>query len=60
MYEEIQKTKITHIGIPIISINKQYKLYNNQFEPTQNSPPSTWKIRLNKRIGLRPMRTPDV
>ena len=39
--------------ISIISnrIMQQYSLNNMKFDPTQNSPPSLWKMRLNKRIG---------
>ena len=29
----------------------QYSINNIRFDPTQNSPPSLWKVRLNKRIG---------
>ena len=31
---------------------EQYNLIHMRFDPTQNSPPSLWKIRLNKRNGL--------
>ena len=37
--------------MPIKHITDQYSLNTMQFDPTQNSPPSLWKIRLNKRIG---------
>jgi hypothetical protein len=35
----------------VSNINKQYGIKNNCFYPVQNSPPSIWKIRLNKRLG---------
>lgn len=35
---------------------QQYSLNNMQFDPTQNSPPSLWKIRLNKRVGDSPIK----
>lgn len=39
------------IAIPKRVISEQYSLSNIHFGPTQNSPPSLWKMRLNKRIG---------
>lgn len=46
--DEIAKS----ISMPIqIKKNEQYSLSNIQFNPIQNSPPSLWKLRLNKRIG---------
>lgn len=42
------------IEIPksIINIhNEQYGIKTNCFDPTQDSPPSVWKTRLNNRIG---------
>ncbi len=47
------------IPIPMQIKNKtadQYSLNNIPFDPTQNSPPSLWKIRLNKRIGETPLK----
>jgi len=35
---------------------QQYSLNNMRFDPTQNSPPSLWKIRLNKRVGDSPIK----
>jgi hypothetical protein len=35
---------------PIEIFQKQYKLNHSLFDPTQNSPPSIWKMRLNSRI----------
>jgi hypothetical protein len=45
--DEIAKS----IAIPKRVISEQYSLSNIHFGPTQNSPPSLWKMRLNKRIG---------
>ena len=44
--------------ISIISnrIMQQYSLNNMKFDPTQNSPPSLWKMRLNKRVGDSPIK----
>jgi len=36
--------------------NEQYSIKNNCFDPNQNSPPSVWKIRLNKRLGDNPIK----
>jgi hypothetical protein len=43
--------KAVAIPIKLKHMTEQYSLNNIQFDPTQNSPPSLWKIRLNKRIG---------
>jgi len=45
------------IPIQIKTITEQYSLNNICFDPPQNSPPSLWKIRLNKRIGENPLKT---
>lgn len=42
--------------IPIKHLTDQYSLNNIPFDPTQNSPPSLWKIRLNKRLGETPLK----
>jgi hypothetical protein len=44
------------IAIPVKHITEQYSLNTMRFDPTQNSPPSLWKMRLNKRVskGLCP------
>jgi len=34
----------------------QYSLSHLPFDPVQNSPPSMWKMRLNKRLGETPLR----
>jgi hypothetical protein len=47
--DEIAKAKA--MPIPIRHLNEQYSLSKIQFDPIQNSPPSLWKMRLNKRIG---------
>lgn len=39
------------ITIQSKNISEQYSLNNLRFDPNQNSPPTLWKIRLNKRIG---------
>jgi hypothetical protein len=44
------------IPIQIKNITDQYSSNNTRFDPTQNSPPSLWKIRLNKRIGENPLK----
>jgi len=56
MYEDIPKTQSSPIAILTPINNKQYTLNNIPFEPPQNSPPSIWKMRLNKRIGESPIR----
>ena len=38
------------INITVQSKNV-YSLNNMRFDPTQNSPPSLWKVRLNKRMS---------
>lgn len=49
----------TAMPIPIKNKINQYSLSTMPFDPTQNSPPSLWKIRLNKRIhGMEnPLKT---
>ena len=44
------------IPIQIKKINDQYSSSTVHFNPIQNSPPSLWKIRLNKRIGDNPLK----
>jgi hypothetical protein len=44
-------SKARSMPIPIKPMNAQYSLSKIQFDPIQNSPPSLWKLRLNKRIG---------
>jgi len=44
-------TKAISMPIEIKHKNEQYSLSKIQFDPIQNSPPSLWKMRLNKRIG---------
>ena len=42
-----------------ISTNRnvqQYSLNNMRFDPNQNSPPTLWKMRLNKRVGDSPIK----
>jgi hypothetical protein len=39
------------IAIPLRHIPEQYSLNTMRFDPTQNSPPSLWKMRLNNRVG---------
>ena len=39
------------IAIPTKSKLEQYSLLHTRFDPPQNSPPSLWKMRLNKRVG---------
>ena len=48
--------EITNTTSPPIAIKQrtetiQYNINNIRFDPTQNSPHSLWKMRLNKRIG---------
>jgi len=40
----------------IMNQNQEYSIKNNCFDPTQNSPPSVWKMRLNKRLGDSPIK----
>lgn len=49
--DELSKARSMPIQIQIKPMNEQYSLSKIQFNPIQNSPPSLWKIRLNKRIG---------
>jgi hypothetical protein len=42
------------IAIPTKSKLEQYSLLHTRFDPPQNSPPSLWKMRLNKRVGVLP------
>jgi hypothetical protein len=51
--DEKPMSKTIPIIIPIQSkiIADQYSLMNIRFDPIQNSPPNSWKKRLNKRIG---------
>jgi hypothetical protein len=48
------------ISIPVITknndISNQYSTNNSCFGPLQNSPPSVWKTRLNKRLGDSPIK----
>ena len=44
------------VPMPIKNKTEQYSLKHIPFDPTQNSPPSLWKMRLNKRIGDNPLR----
>jgi len=50
MYE-LPITNTINIKDSLIFKNVNYSLNNNEFNPIQNSPPSVWKTRLNKRIG---------
>jgi hypothetical protein len=52
MYE-IGKAKA--IPIQNKNITEQYSLSHIRFDPIQNSPPSLWKMRLNKRIAETPL-----
>ena len=56
MYNDQPKTVTLPIAItmPIAIKSEQYNLNNMRFDPTQNSPPSVWKTRLNKRIAASP------
>ena len=44
------------ITIQSKSIYEQCSLNNMRFDPTQNSPPTLWKMRLNKRVGDSPIK----
>lgn len=44
-----EEIKYLPMPINILQKTKQYSLHTNSFDPT-NSPPSAWKIRLNKRL----------
>jgi hypothetical protein len=48
---EITTTKTMAMPIPIVRKGEQYSIKNTAFDPTQNSPPSIWKMRLKKRVG---------
>jgi hypothetical protein len=39
-----------------IKEEQQSSLLKTRFVPPQNSPPSLWKIRLNKRVGDSPIK----
>jgi len=55
----IRKIKTTSLPIAIPSKNissEQYSLNNMRFDPTQNSPPTQWKLRLNQRVGNSPIK----
>ena len=43
-------------ALPIEIKREHYNLISARFDPIQNSPPSLWKMRLNKRIGENPLR----
>jgi len=45
-------TKTLPMTIVINNKTEQYSLFNTHFDPIQNSPPNSWKKRLNKRVGL--------
>ena len=55
MYElpnsNINSFKSIPIVIPTRTKLEQYSLLHTSFYPPQNSPPSLWKMRLNKRVG---------
>lgn len=55
MYElpnsNINSFKSIPIVIPTRTKLEQYSLLHTRFDPPQNSPPSLWKMRLNKRVG---------
>jgi len=46
--------------IPISIKNNQYSLSIKQIDPIQNSPPSLWKMRLQKRIGDNPLKKTNI
>ena len=46
--------------IPISMKNNQYSLSIKQIDPIQNSPPSLWKMRLQKRIGDNPLKKTNI
>ena len=53
----MDEIRIIHKSKPIAIQQKQYSLNNMSFDPTsQNSPPSVWKVRLNKRVGDSPIK----
>ena len=54
MYELPSQTVAIAASRPLpipIPKNTQYSLSHIAFDPPQHSPPSLWKMRLNKRIG---------
>ena len=55
---EISITKSIPINIPnqLKPKSEQYSLNHMFFDPAQNSPPSIWKMRLNKRVGENPIK----
>ena len=44
------------IAIKTNNISDQYSTKNSCFGPLQNSPPSIWNSRLNKRLGDSPIK----
>ena len=58
MYELPPLKKTIAIPIQQERINKgeSHGLINMRFDPTQNSPPSLWKMRLNKRVADSPIK----
>ena len=48
---EITNTVSKPIAIKQTTDTIQYNINSIRFDPTQNSPPSLWKMRLNKRVG---------
>jgi len=49
-------TRPIEISKNIPFLNEQHSIKINCFDPTQNSPPSVWKMRLNKRLGDSPIK----
>lgn len=43
-------------ALPIEIKREHYNLISARFDPIQNSPPSLWKMRLNKRMGESPIK----
>jgi hypothetical protein len=56
MCSEVSTSLPMPMSIAIINKPEQYGLSKFQFDPIQNSPPSSWKMRLNKRIGDTKMK----
>jgi hypothetical protein len=54
--DEIRVNRSRPININPKTKVEQYSLNNMCFDPTQNSPPSLWKMRLNKRVGESPIK----
>jgi hypothetical protein len=54
--DEIRINRSKPINIKPNTKVEQYSLNNMRFDPTQNSPPSLWKTRLNKRVGESPIK----